>query len=313
MTITIKFAGYQGERSVHTRASQVFCDALRHYGGSSVTVEFEPNIVLHGHKAADLLGKTESGEIDGCYFSSSYLADRVAGLRLFDQHFVVPDRQHAYAILDGSLGDRLALDVQTHTGLAVLGYWDNGLRHISSAPRPIRHPDDCRGLKIRCLNSEDHRRVFRSLGFEAVSIDVRDLPEAVAQSRVDAQENPLTNIYNFGLHKFQPFITLSQHLLGVAPVFFNKTAIASWPEEVSSAVRKAVADATVDQRKFAAEDDIVCRQAMEKEGCEFITLTGEEKQNFIVASRQEVFKTKSSFSRELLDLFDKDLSSVGDG
>lgn len=310
MSLTIRFAGYQGENSVHTRAATVFCKSVRHHLGKSVNVEFEPNIVERGHKAADLLTQTESGELDGCYFSSSYLTDRVSELRLFDQHFVVPDRRHAYAVLDGSLGDRLATEVQSRTGLAVLGYWDNGLRHISSATKPIAHPDDCQGLKIRCLNSEDHRRVFRSLGFDAMSIDVRDLPDAVRNSVVDAQENPLTNMYNFGLHKFQSYITLSRHLLGVAPVFFNKAAIESWPEEVKAGIQQAISEATIEQRKFAAEDDVICRELMEKEGCQFVTLSEEQRQCFIAATQEEVYKTRSSMSQEFLDLFNNDLASV---
>lgn len=310
MSITIKFGGYQGEHSVHTRAATIFCERVRHYSADSVTVEFEPNIVLQGYKAADLLSQTEKGEIDGCYFSSSYLTDRVPELRLFDQHFAVPDRRHAYAILDGSLGDRLATEVHSRTGLAVMGYWDNGVRHISSANGPIRHPNDCHGLKIRCLNSDDHRRVFSAIGFEAISIDVRDLPDAVKNSVVDAQENPLTNMYNFGLHKIQSYITLSGHLLGVAPVFFNKATVASWPDEVRTAVRKALADATVEQRKFAAEDDHVCRAAMEKEGCEFVTLAEEERQAFAAAAEPEVNRIRASFSKELLALFNNDLASV---
>jgi len=311
MSLVINFAGYQGDQSVHTRAAHVFCDSLRRYVGHSVTVNFEPNIVLRGHKAADLLSKTESGEIDGCYFSSSYLTDRVPELRLFDQHFVVPDRHHAYAILDGSLGKRLAEEVRIRTGLAVLGYWDNGLRHISAAPGPIRNPGDCRGLKIRTLNSEDHRRVFAALGFQAMSIDVRDLPAAVKNSTVDAQENPLTNMYNFGLHRVQRHITLSRHLLGVAPVFFNKAAVANWPEDIRIAVQQAVADATVEQRKFAADDDLICREAMEKEGCEFVTLTEQERSRFIAASEVEVSKTRSSCKQEFLDLFNDDMASAG--
>ena len=310
MSITIKFSGYQGERSVHTRAAVVLCNSIRRNLGPSISVEFEPNIVSHGKKAAELLAQTENGEIDGCYFSSSYLTDRVPGLRLFDQHFVVPDRRHAYAILDGSLGNRLATSVQFNTGMTVLGYWDNGLRHISSANGPIRSPADCLGLKLRTLNSDDHRRVFRSLGFEPMSIDVRDLPDAVKNSVVDAQENPLTNMYNFGLHKIQPYITLSRHLLGVAPVFFNKAAFTSWPEEVRKGVQMAVEEATVEQRKFAAEDDLVCRESMENEGCEFVTLTAQERKSFVAASKKEVNRIRASFDEELLTLFNDDLASV---
>jgi len=148
------------------------------------------------------------------------------------------------------------------------------------------------------------------MGFEAMSIDVRDLPDAVENSIVDAQENPLTNMYNFGLHRFQPYITLSRHLLGVAPVFFNQAAVESWPDEVRGIVQKAIADATIEQRKYAADDDLICREAMEKEGCEFVTLSDAERQAFIEVTQQEVNKIRSSFKPELLALFDDDLASV---
>ncbi len=119
MAITIKFGGYQGERSVHTRAANVFRNAVQQYTDGAVVVDLDPDIVSQGYKAADLLTQTESGERQACYFSSSYLTDRVPELRLFDQHFVVPDRRHAYAILDGSLGKRLASEVRSRTGMVV--------------------------------------------------------------------------------------------------------------------------------------------------------------------------------------------------
>ena len=310
MTTTIKFAGYQGEHSVHTRAAIVFCESLRREAGDTVHVQFEPNIVKNGFKAADLLTKTENGELDGCYFSSSYLAGRVPELGLFDQHFVVPDRRRAYAVLDGTLGRRLAREVENKTGFAILGYWDNGLRHISSAQGPLRHPEDCKGLKIRTLNNEQHQRVFRALGFDPVAIDVRDLPEAVASFAVDAQENPLTNLYNFGLHKTHRYITLTQHLLGVAPVLFNKQSVAAWPAQVRSAVEIALAEATVQQRRFAEEDDTICFKALVEDGCELVTLSDDEREEFSVATHGVVSQFCSRFDTELITLFNADIASV---
>ena len=310
MTTTIKFAGYQGEHSVHTRAATVFCESLRREAGDTVHVQFESNIVQNGFKAADLLTKTENGELDGCYFSSSYLAGRVPELGLFDQHFVVPDRRRAYAVLDGTLGKRLAREVENKTGFAILGYWDNGLRHISSAQGPLRHPEDCKGLKIRTLNNEQHQCVFRALGFEPAAIDVRDLPEAVASFAVDAQENPLTNLYNFGLHKTHRYITLTQHLLGVAPVLFNKQSVAAWPAQVRSAVEMALAEATVQQRRFAEEDDTICYKALVEDGCELVTLSDDEREEFRVATHEVVAQFCSRFDTGLIELFNADIASV---
>lgn len=310
MATKIRFGGYQGENSVHTRGALVFCDALTRIAGDAVEVEFQRNIVESGHKASDLLSMTESGELDGCYFSSSYLAARVPELALFDQHFTVPDRRQAYGVLDGSLGRRLAEEVAAKTGFSVLGYWDNGLRQISSVGTPFRQPSDCLGLKLRTLASDDHQRVFRALGFEPMAIDVRDLPEAVASGRVDAQENPLTNIYNFGLHKTHRVITLTGHLLGVALVLFNRRAVESWTPEVRTAVEAAVTQATSEQRRFAEEDDAICAKALIDDGVTLIELSQAERAAFANATRAEVDKTRQRFGADLIALFEDDMARV---
>ncbi|MGI9435272.1 MAG: TRAP transporter substrate-binding protein [Geminicoccaceae bacterium] len=311
--ISIRFGGYQGDHSVHTRAGRVFCESLRERLDNTVDVQFKENVTAQGRKAADLLSMTESGELDGCYFSSSYLAKRVRDLGLFDQHFVVPDRRLAYALLDGRLGTRLAEEVAQHTGYVVLGYWDNGLRHISSGRGSIRTPAACSGLKIRTLASDDHQRVFAALGFEPMAIDVRDLPDAVASFKVDAQENPLTNIYNFGLHKTHRHVTLTRHLLGVAPVLFNKERVAAWPETVRAGVDAALKEATAAQRRFAAEDDRICADKLRADGVELIELSDTERAAFVSATRNEVAKTRTAFSAELTALFDQELAKAADG
>ena len=310
MTIKIRFGGYQGDNSVHTRGAKVFCEALTRLVGDQVEVIFHQNIVQDGHKASALLSMTESGDLEGCYFSSSYLADRVPELALFDQHFAVPDRRRAYAVLDGSLGARLAAEVEANTNYAVLGYWDNGLRHISARDQAIRSLADCKGLKLRTLASEDHQRVFRALGFEPMAIDVRDLPRAVADGTVDAQENPLTNIYNFRLHDTHRTVTLTGHLLGVALVLFNKQALESWPPTVREAVRAAVTEATAAQRRFAEEDDDICAAALTADGVTLVHLTEAERGGLAAAAAPEVQKTRARFGAELIALFENDLAKV---
>ncbi len=306
--IELRFGGYQGPASVHTRAGNVFGEKLAGALGDSVKFTFDANIVERGRKASDLLSMVETGEIEGCYFSSSYLAGRVPELGIFDQHFVVPDRTRAYAILDGSLGRRLAALVEARTGYIVLDYWDNGFRHISTGRHPILQADDCKGLKIRTLANENHRRVFRSLGFEPHAIDVRDLPAAVADGTVDAQENPLTNIYNFKIHTTHKYITLTRHLLGVAMVLFNKDRIKSWPADFRGGVERALRHATASQRQFAEEDDRICAKKLIAEGTEIHALDSVQRETFIAATREEVAKTRAGFDADLVALFDENLS-----
>lgn len=305
----LKFGGYQGDKSVHTRGGRVLAEALAKETDGALTLEFDESIVTRGHKAADLLTMTESGELDGCYFSSSYLAKRVPELGLFDQHFVVPDRRRAYALLDGALGDRLREEVAKATGYQVLGYWDNGLRHITSAV-PIKSIADCDGLKLRTLANEDHQRVFRALGFDPQAIDVRDLPDAVRSRQVDAQENPLTNTLNFGIHDTHRYILLTRHLLGVALVLFNAEKLAKLSADERAGLQRAVDTATKAQRRFAEDDDDICSAKLRAEGVEITELSDTERAVFREATRAEVDITRANFSPELRELFDKELSAA---
>ena len=309
MALELKFGGYQGNRSVHTRGARVLVDAVAEETNGAVSLVFDENITARGQKATDLLSLTENGDLDGCYFWSSYLVRRVPELGLFDQYFVVPDRRRAYALLDGALGDRLRCEVAAATGYEVLGYWDNGLRHISSTV-PIKCLGDCAGLKIRTLANEDHQRVFRALGFDPVFIDVRDLPEAVMTGRVDAQENPLTNILNFGIHETHRHILLTRHLLGVALVLFNAERLRGLDAGIRADLQRAVDRSSEAQRRFAEEDDVFCRAELHLQGVEITELDDDAREIFARTVRAEVEITRNRLAPALRELFDKELRAA---
>ena len=123
----------------------------------------------------------------------------------------------------------------------MLGWWDNGIRHISNAVRPIRTPADCVGLRLRTLDNAQHQAAFRRLGFHPMFIDVADLPRAVAERTVDAQENPLTNMVNFNLHAHHRHVSLTGHLLGIAPLLVNRARYDALPDELRRMLDAAAA------------------------------------------------------------------------
>jgi tripartite ATP-independent transporter DctP family solute receptor len=265
----LRCGGYQGQDSVHTRALRVL-EAEIGGPGLGVEVELTPNITEQGRKASDLLTLVEGGELDLCYFSSSYLAGRVPSLRVLDLPFLVTDRERAYRALDGDLGKRLADDISTATGFRVLAYWDNGFRHFSNRLRPIRHPRDCQSMKIRTLDNALHQQVFRALGFEPIVIDVKDMPAAIASGAVDAQENPLTNTLNFGLHRTHRHISMTSHFFGVALVLVNRAKFDGWSADARQLVSNAVATATRAQRGFATGEDVDCLARLKADGCAIV-------------------------------------------
>ena len=297
--VHIRFGGYQPPASVHSRAAEVFGEALARRLGDRLRFDLDGDIVAAGHKAAELLTMVEDGALTMCYFSTSYLAARVPEFGLLDLPFTINDRDHAYRVLDGPLARRLAEKLRAATGYRLLGLWDNGFRHLSNAVRPIRTPADCAGLRIRTLFSELHGRAFALLGFEPVALDVKDLVAGVRSGAIDAQDNPLTNIYNFGIHEHHRHITLTRHFFGAAALLCHDASYASWPDAVRRAVRQAAAEATVAQRRFAAaeDDEVLAKLAGPRN--DIISLSDGERALFAAAVAPLVDEQRRAFGSEL--------------
>ncbi len=295
----IRFGGYQAPASVHTRGAQAFGEHLGRRLGAAVQFELTGNVIDRGRPARDLLAMVETGELDLCYFSASYLAERVPEMALLDLPFTFSDRAGVYGILDGPVGGYLADRLEAATGYRLLGFWDNGFRHFSNSVRPIRQPEDCRGLRIRTLFSDAHQEVFRALGFDPVALDVKDLLAGIEDGTVVAQENPLTNILNFDIHLKHRYITLSGHFFGAAALLCNAESLERWPDIVRAAVLDSAAVATAEQRRLAgAEDDEILKQ-LNKADVEIVELGNAERQRFADAVQPLIEAQRARFGDRL--------------
>ncbi|MDH3603727.1 MAG: TRAP transporter substrate-binding protein, partial [Candidatus Tectomicrobia bacterium] len=234
-----------------------------------------------------------------CYFSASYLAERVPAFALLDLPFLLNDRANVYTVLDGPLGLYLADQLAVVSGFRLLGWWDNGFRHLTNSVRPIRTPADCQGIRIRTLMSDLHQRVFRLLGFEPVALDVKDLLAGVEAGTIEAQENPLTNIFNFGIHERHRHITLSGHFFGAAVLLCHQDSYDRWPADVQHVVTQAAAEATRAQRQFAAAEDDEVMGKLDPGQNDIIHLTEAERTQFVHALAPLVNEQRAIFGDEL--------------
>jgi TRAP-type transport system periplasmic protein len=298
--IRIRLGGYRPPTSVHNKAAAVLGTALSDRVGRAVAFNRDGNIMASGCQAAGLLTMVERAALTMCYFAASYLTARVREFALLDLPFTITDRAKAYAVLDGAFGQLLTDQLLATTGFRLLGFWDNGFRHLSTAVRPIRIPADCVGMRIRTLFSDVPRQVFASLGFEPVALDVEELLAGVQSGAIEAQENPLTNTYNVGIHRYHRYITLSGHFFGAAVLLCHQASDAARPEAVRQAVEAAAAAATAAQRQFAAaeDDDVPAKLRLGQN--DIIHLTGAERTMFVEAVAPVIGRQRRILGEQLL-------------
>ncbi|MBI2296846.1 MAG: TRAP transporter substrate-binding protein DctP, partial [Betaproteobacteria bacterium] len=114
------------------------------------------------------------------YQSTSYLADRVPELELADLPFLFDGLRDARAAMDGKLGAWLSRKIEERIpGYRLLGYFENGYRHVSNRLRPVRMPADLKGMRIRLMPGKVHARSFELLGAVPLSLDLKPGLEAI--------------------------------------------------------------------------------------------------------------------------------------
>jgi TRAP-type C4-dicarboxylate transport system substrate-binding protein len=279
--IQIRMGGYGPPTTTHSRALKMIGDRLSAEFGDAVDIKYIWNVMDLGYKGEDVLWMVEHGILTLAYQSTSYLTSRVPELGFVDLPFLFDDLEHARSAMDGKLGQYLTERIEARIGYRMLGYLENGYRHVSNRLRPVHVPADLAGMRIRMLPSEVHCRTFELLGAIPVPCDLTQALVDITSGAVDAQENPLANTVTYGVHKLHRYHTLTSHFYLSRGIYANRAAVDGWPIELRDAVHAATRDAVEHQRTLAVEEEAIARRAIEREGCEIVTLTERERDAFV--------------------------------
>ena len=300
--IRIRMGGYGPPTTGFSRALKRIGDRLLTEFSDRIEVKYVWNIMDLGYRAEDILWLVEDGLLTLGYQSSSYLTDRVPELGIVDLPFLFADTRSARVAMDGALGDVLAGKIEERVNFRVLGWFENGFRHISNRIREVRTPADLAGMRIRVLPSKVQARTFELLGAVPMPMDLTQAIEMIVAGTIDAQENPLSNTVTYGVHKFHRFHTLSNHFYISRPIFLHRPAFDAWPVDVQRAMRNAITDAIAFQRELHVQEEKEARKAIEAQGCEIVALTAAEHDTFATAVTPLINEARGTFGAALFDL-----------
>jgi TRAP-type C4-dicarboxylate transport system substrate-binding protein len=303
VTVQIRMGGYGPPSTTCSRGLKIMGDRLEREFGRAVDVKYVWNVLDFGYKASDLLWMAEHGILTLCYQSTSYLADRVPELELADLPYLFDGLRDARAAMDGKLGAWLSRRIEERIpGYRLLGYFENGYRHLSNRLRPVRTPADLKGMRIRLMPGKVHARSFELLGAIPHSLDLKPGLEAVVSGTVDAQENPFANTVDYGAHKVHRYHTLTGHCYLSRGIYMNRAEFERWPKEFQQGFQNAAREAIAAQRALAVEEEQTARKAIESSGGEVVELTPEERAAFAHAVRPLHDEARQRFGEEVFGL-----------
>lgn len=233
-------------------ASLKFAELVKAKTNGQVEVTVSPSGQLGTDPA--LITAVRSGAVDITANSQGAFANVVPEYAAFGMPFLFSDLPSAWKALDGPVGKELA-DKTAEKGMVVLGYWDNGIRHMSNSKRPLNVPEDMKGLKMRTPPDAVTVDIMTAVGAQAQQIAFTELYVALQQGVVDGQENPLVNIKSAKLYEVNKYISLTGHKYEMTPFVMNKRSFDGLSEANKKAVMEAASEATKLQRNLAQEAD----------------------------------------------------------
>ncbi len=201
-----------------------------------------------------LLTSLRTGAVDmtvNSQGSASALVPEIAALGL---PFLFNTSADAFKVLAGPVGAALA-ERFAAVQMVPLGWWDNGIRHITNSKKPIVTPADLAGLTIRTPPDPMTIDIFKTLGASTEQISFGELYIALQQGVVDGQENPLTNIASSKLYEVNPYISLSGHKWEVSPFLISQIRWAQLNDEQKGQIQAAADGATTMQRGLITESE----------------------------------------------------------
>lgn len=293
----LRIAGNFPAEHSSSRAMEMFKDQVEKASAGDISVDLFPAMQLGG--AQENVDQVRSGTIFGTWIGIAYLSRTVPELEAVSLPFVFPDRQTAFRVIDGKVGELLDAKL-AEKGYVSLGYMELGPRHVTNSVRPLRTVDDFAGLKIRLQPNETHIATFRAIGANPVAMGISEVYAALQQGVLDGQENPYSVISTRRFDEVQKYLSDTNHFFDFIILAANRQKFEGLSDEQRKVVRQAAARAIEWQRETAAGEDEAAREELVSRGMQFDKLSPETRAALQEASKGVVDELRGKLGEDLI-------------
>lgn len=249
--------------------------------------------------AQEMFESMQMGTQEMALLPTARLSGFDASLQVFDLPFLFPDRETAYEIFDGEIGQQV-LDTLSSTGVKGLAIYEDGFMHFT-CNKKIESLADFKGLKMRSMESPIKMTQFESLGSNPVPIDFNELYNALQQNTVDGQENPLATIVPSKFYEVQDYMLLSNHAYLAQLVLVSESWFNSLDTEAQEIIARNALEIAAWERELVAEAEKDYLKTIEDSGTVIYELSEDARQEFVEATAAVYDVAKTIIDPALVD------------
>ncbi len=168
-------------------------------------------------------------------------------------------------------------------GVKNLGYLKFG-RFVISGRKPIKTPEDLKGMKIRIAESPVPLAIFKSLGIQATPTPWAEAYEALKRGIVDGIDMSIEPVWATRMYEVVKFCSQTSHVYGFNFVLVNKKWFESLPGDVQEFISDTVQDISAIERIVVLRREEEAIRDFKRKGITVIPLTDQERLPFIKAA-----------------------------
>jgi tripartite ATP-independent transporter DctP family solute receptor len=217
----------------------------------------------------EVLELLQIGSIAMTKVSAAAMANFAPSYQILGVPYLFRDKDHFFNALEGEVGKKL-LQSGSEYWLRGLCFYDAGSRSFYTKDKPIRSPEDLKGLKIRVMNHQMSVDMVNAMGGSATPMAYGELYTALQQGVVDGAENNPPSLLTSRHYEVCKYYTLDEHssipdVMVIGTKFWNRLS----PQE-QQWVQEAASESVSAQRAFWAASEAESLKIMKEAGVEII-------------------------------------------
>lgn len=236
--VTLKLGHIAEPENVYGQGADHFAKLVKERSKGDIDIQVFPSSQLGNQR--DLVEGLGLGTVDMTLTGTAVMGNFVPEVAVFDLPFIFRDVNHAYKSLD-TVGMDLAKKGEDR-GMITLAIWENGVRHMTNNKRPIKSPEDMKGLKVRVMEQPVYIDMMKSLGASPTPMAMSELYTALQKGVIDGQENPLGHIATKKFNEVQKYLSLTGHTYASEPLLISTRAWKKLTPEQQEIIRQAAID-----------------------------------------------------------------------
>jgi tripartite ATP-independent transporter DctP family solute receptor len=284
-TVRMRLAHNQSETHPVHKSLTEFARLVEEKTDGTVKVRLYPNGQLGAER--EVIELTQTGAVDFAKVSASALESFSDVYSLFSLPYLFDGRDHYYSVMNSDIVKGIYKSSE-EIGFRGITFYDGGSRNFYTKNKPIMHPDDLKGLKIRVQPSATAINMIELMGGSPTPMSFGEVYTALQQGVIDGSENNETALtdnnhgevakqYSYTEHSLVPDILIMNQSKWMELDEEQKQAITDAAEESSEyhkavwdqSIEKAVEDAKKKGVKFSNPDKEPFRKAVQSQHEEF--------------------------------------------